>query len=105
MRINVYAEELTDRVDLVVKEVEGERFTAVRFWLALPVTTGSGPSTLQVKGPFIHRPGDDDSSAVTFWGKRDLIPLLRKALDLLETHYSERAATPGRRKKGKGETK
>ncbi|HXQ34811.1 MAG TPA: hypothetical protein VN843_12430, partial [Anaerolineales bacterium] len=42
------------------------------------------------RGPFIHRPGDDDSSAVTFWGKQDLRNLLRKALDLLDRHYDPR---------------
>jgi hypothetical protein len=95
MRVNVYAEELCGRVDLIVKDVEGQKFTAVRFWLELPVTIAKGTEILQVKGPFIHRPGDDDSSAVTFWGKRDLIPLLQKALMLLEAHYAEGADTPG----------
>lgn len=84
MRINVYAEEITNRVELVVKEVEGQQYTAIRFWLELPAT---GPDGTQHRGPFIHRPGDDDSSAVTFWGKRDLLPALRKAVALLEGHY------------------
>lgn len=87
MRVNIYAEELSNRVDLIVKEVEGQKFTAVRFWLELPVTLNEG-SPIQIKGPFIHRPGDDDSSAVTFWGKRELIPLLEKALELLRNHYT-----------------
>ena len=43
-----------------------------------------------VRGPFMHRPGDDDSAAVTFWGKRDLRELLRKALDLLDEHYAKK---------------
>lgn len=85
MRVNIYAEEMTERVELVIKEVEGHQFTAVRFYLYLPVTdTRTGQ---QVQGPFMHRAGDDDSSAVTFWGKKDLRPLLRKALDLLDNHY------------------
>jgi hypothetical protein len=42
-----------------------------------------------VRGPFIHRPGDDDSSAVTFWGKRDLRAMLRKALAMLDEHYKK----------------
>jgi hypothetical protein len=89
MRVNIYAEELCDRVDLIEKEVEGQKFTAVRFWLELPVTvTAEGKNeSVNVKGPFIHRPGDDDSSAVTFWGKKELIPLLEKALELLKNHY------------------
>jgi len=91
MRVNVYAEEMTDRVEIVSKEVEGQRFTAVRFYLELPCTVPSsnGEPAMNVRGPFIHRPGDDDSAAVTFWGKRDLRPMLRKALALLDAHYFE----------------
>lgn len=91
MRVNVYAEEMTDRVEIIVKEVEGEKFTGVRFFLELPVTTEvpSGGMTIY-KGPFIHRPGDDDSSAVTFWGKHDLRAVLIKALQLLDQHYEKR---------------
>lgn len=80
MRINVYAEELTDRVEIVSKEIEGEVFTGVRFYLYLPVTVDGK----QHQGPFVHRPGDDDSSAVTFWGKRKLREALQRALDLLD---------------------
>lgn len=83
MRVNVYAEEMTDRVELITKAVEGQEFTGVRFYLELPVTKGGR----QFKGPFIHRPGDDDSAAVTFWGKQDLRSVLRKALHLLDNHY------------------
>jgi len=88
MRVNVYAEEMTDRVEIVVKEVDGQKFTGLRFYLELPVTTPvpSGGMTIH-KGPFLHRPGDDDSSAVTFWGKHDLRVLLIKALQLLDSHY------------------
>lgn len=89
MRVNIYAEEMTDRVELVKK---GE-FVGVRFYLYLPVTchsdslsgsisVGSGDS--QIQGPFIHRADDDDSAAVTFWGKRDLKVALIKALALLD---------------------
>lgn len=56
MRVNIYAEELTDRVELIREtprdEMEVPYFYAVRLYLGLP---------------FEHRPGDDDSSAVTFW--------------------------------------
>jgi hypothetical protein len=76
MRVNVYAEEL-GTVELIQK---GE-FTGVRFWLYLPVTTVNGE---QVSGPFMHHDNDDDSSAVTFWGKKDLKKLLQKALELLD---------------------
>ena len=46
--------------------------------------------TRNVQGPFLHRPGDDDSAAVTFWGKRDLRTMLRQALALLDAHYAPR---------------
>lgn len=104
MRVNVYAEEITDRVEIIEKTVEGNTFTAVRFYLELPASFVPAPTppdngdgerpatvadTVQAKhyqAPFIHRPGDDDSSAVTFWGKRALRPLLEKALRLLDEH-------------------
>lgn len=79
MRVNVYAEEMTDRIELISKEIDGEVYTGVRFWLALPATVNG----VQHQAPFMHRPGDDDSSAVTFWGKKDLRIVLQKALDLL----------------------
>jgi hypothetical protein len=83
MRVNVYAEEMTDRVEIIEKQIDGTVFTGCRFYLELPATVGGQ----QHQGPFIHRPGDDDSSAVTFWGKRDLRAMLRKALELLDEHY------------------
>jgi len=92
MRVNVYAEEMTTRVELVTKDIPGEgTFTGVRFYLELPVTkevTGLDgcPKTEQVQGPFMHRDGDDDSSAVTFWGKGKLRLMLQAALQLLDQH-------------------
>ncbi len=83
MRVNVYAEELTDRVELIEKEIDGRKYVAVRFYMELPATVNGE----QHRGPFLHRPGDDDSAAVTFWGKQDLRKLLRKALALLDEHY------------------
>src|SRR4051812_44856932 len=100
MRINVYAEEMTDRVEIISKEIDGHAYTGLRLYLALPVTTrdrsvenltggesssspvftAAGFQPEHVRGPFLHRPGDDDSSAVTFWGKRDLRAVLRKML-------------------------
>lgn len=77
MRVNVYAEEMTERVEIISKEIDGQKFTGLRFYLELPVFDGR-------EGP---RPGDDDSSAVTFWGKQDLRVVLRRALDLLNSHY------------------
>lgn len=102
MRVNIYAEELTDRIEIISKLIEGHQFTALRFYLELPATITDqsqatdmcgdpiGPVShhvRNVRGPFIHRPGDDDSSAVTFWGKQDLRILLVKAIELLDKHY------------------
>ena len=75
---------MTDRIEIISKEVEGTKFTGLRFYLYLPVTGEGGE---QHQGPFIHRPGDDDSSAVTFWGKKDLRDVLRQALAKLDAHY------------------
>lgn len=88
MRVNIYAEEMTNRLEIIEKEIDGVKFTGLRFYLYLPVTMGDGG---QISGPFLHRAGDDDSSAVTFWGKRDLRGVLRQALEMLENHYSSGA--------------
>lgn len=85
MRVNVYAEEMCGRVEIIEKEVEGHKFTGLRFYLELPATVDGK----QYQGPFVHRPGDDDSSAVTFWGKRDLRNLLNDALRILDEHYDK----------------
>ncbi len=93
MRVNVYAEEMTERVEIVTK---GE-FTGIRFYLELPVALATPPAKLgaqpgiaHISGPFLHHAGDDDSSAVTFWGKRDLRDMLKKALSILDEHYTSR---------------
>lgn len=83
MRVNIYAEEMTNKVEIISKEIEGHKYTGVRFYLELPATVNGK----QHQGPFMHRPGDDDSSAVTFWGKRDLQTVLEKAISLLQQHY------------------
>lgn len=88
MRVNIYAEEMTDRVEIIAKEIDGHKFTGLRIYLELPATVEGK----QYQGPFTHRPGDDDSSAVTFWGKRDLRDVLRKALHQLDAHYASRNA-------------
>ncbi len=97
MRVNVYAEELTDRIEIITKEIDGHRFTALRFYLELPVALqtpptklGEQPGVTHIQGPFVHRPGDDDSAAVTFWGKQDMRHILRKALALLDAHYRQK---------------
>lgn len=90
MRVNVYAEEMTDRVEIISKEIDGQVFTGLRIYLYLPVTGDGTGEPLQHKGPFIHRDGDDDSSAITFWGKQDLREVMRKALAVLDDHYATR---------------
>ena len=86
MRVNVYAEEMTERIEIITKEIEGQKFTGLRIYLELPVTgVFGGP----IRGPFMHHAGDDDSAAVTFWGKSDMRGVLRKALTMLDDYYSE----------------
>jgi len=89
MRVNIYAEEMTERVQLVVKDTKQGKFVGIRFCLELPVTIPTIPTKedIQISGPFIHGEHDDDSSAVTFWGKRKMIVMLQKALALLDDHY------------------
>jgi hypothetical protein len=84
MRVNIYAEEMTDRVEIVEKTTDGVTFTGLRFYLEPPATVDGK----QYQGPFMHRPGDDDSAAVTFWGKPDMRELLRKSLKVLDEHYA-----------------
>lgn len=83
MRVNVYAEEMTNKVELVVKQ----GFVGIRFYTELPVKSGD----LEVRGPFMHRPGDNDSSAVTFWSRGNMRELLLKAIALLDQHHADRA--------------
>lgn len=87
MRVNVYAEELPEQgaVEIISKQIEGAKFTGLRIPLYLPVTLQDGT---QARGKFMHHPGDDDSSAITIWGKRDLRALLREALTKLDEHYA-----------------
>lgn len=91
MRVNVYAEEMTSEVELVEKVIDGRTYVGVRLYLHLPVTRELGTGTVpeQVRGPFIHRLGDDDSSAITFWGKRDLRAALKKMTTMLDKYYGK----------------
>jgi hypothetical protein len=79
MRVNVYAEELRERVTIVHKEPKnapGVIFSGIEFLVGDEV---------------MHTPGDDDSSAVTFYynseyTRSQLKTMFTKALDLLETN-------------------
>lgn len=86
MRVNVYAEELPEEgeISIIGKEIEGQVFTGLRIPLYLPVTL---PDGTQARGKFMHHPDDDDSAAITIWGKRDLRMLLQEALRQLNDHY------------------
>jgi hypothetical protein len=96
MRVNVYAEEMTQRVIVKDETVDGRPFIGVRFYLELPASFIEGrpakeTDTLQatqMQAPFFHRLKDDDSSAVTFWAKdrENLRSLLVKALAALDKH-------------------
>jgi hypothetical protein len=55
MRINVYSEEITDRIEIVRKSAEGRDFIGLRFSLL------THPNMIPPAHP------DDDSSAVTIW--------------------------------------
>lgn len=94
MRVNIYAEEMTDRIEIIEKEIDGNKFEACRFYLYLPVTSQVVGSSdpFQVQGPFIHREGDDDSAAVTFWSRGKLRHTLQKAIDLLDEHHAKKNA-------------
>lgn len=56
MRVNIYSEELTPRIEKVTKEANGITFHGVRFYL-------KSPAGLH------HTAEDDDTSAVTFWAE------------------------------------
>lgn len=98
MRVSVYAEEMTDRIEIVEKEIDGQKFTGLRIYLELPTTVfaSDGIHKAQVKGPFIHRDGDDDSSAVTFWGKKALREVLVKAITELDKYHFKKTSTIGK---------
>lgn len=67
MRINIYAEEITPRVEIVRKEAEGRQFVGLRIYL--------------LSHPNMHPPThpDDDTSAVTFWSADGLAGICRLA--------------------------
>lgn len=54
MRLNVYAEEITNETQLVTTEAEGRTFYGLRAYLE------SSPK-------LHHGAGDDDRSAITYW--------------------------------------
>lgn len=102
MRVNIYAEEMTNRIEIIEKEIDGNKFEACRFYLELPASYYMSPEgnphpvcdpnfpedkVKQMQSPFIHRLGDDDSSAVTFWSRGKLREILQQAINKLDEHH------------------
>ena len=78
MRVNIYKEEITNRVELVTAQANGQRYCGVRFYL----------ESSEKMYPPLH--ADDDTSAVTFWTGESqdfLIKVLKKAIETLENPY------------------
>lgn len=74
MRINIYEEELTDEVELIVKEVPQaggvvETFYGVRLYLKSPEEILKHST-----------PEDDDRNAITLWVRDEGMPGLRDTL-------------------------
>lgn len=56
MRVNIYGEELTSKVEVIRKAVDQRLFCAVRFYL-------------ESSDKLHHSEGDNDQSGVTFWAR------------------------------------
>lgn len=85
MRINVYAEELPDNMtpEQVSRAVER---VSTNVKDSYPIRTYFG-ARLYLKSPeALHdKPGDDDRSAITFWGPREKVAtLLRQLADAMD---------------------
>lgn len=86
MRVNIYAEEMTDRIEVIEKEIDGVKFEALRMYMYLPVTHAGE----NIQGPFLHREGDDDSAAITFWSRGKLKEILQRAIEVLDEHHNRK---------------
>lgn len=84
MRLNVYSDELTSRMEIVERETQAGKFIGIRIFIETPVTIKNEHGMKAIfRGPFEKEDGDDDSSAVTFWARAEapdlLLKLFRKA--------------------------
>lgn len=88
MRVNVYGEELTNRIEVVTKEADGYTFYGLRFWLKFPNADWWIHRKVTNEGELEN---DDDSSAVTIWAenKEQLWDLFQQAIDELEQPTEE----------------
>lgn len=91
MRVNVYGEEITDRIELVEKTVseggQGSKlytFYGIRFWLKFP----SQPWWIHRK---VDGDMDDDSTAITIWSddKAKLRIMFERAIGVLDGKHGE----------------
>jgi hypothetical protein len=76
MRINVYNEELTERIEFSKAQAKtGAPFYGLSFYLASPEALHDNA-------------GDDDTSAVIFWSdsREKLIALLSKAIERIKNY-------------------
>jgi hypothetical protein len=76
MRVNVYNEELTGRVEPVAKRANGVVFKGIRCFLCFKHDGGD-------KQKIMHTEGDEDTPAVTFFFTEDAYwkPLLKKTFE------------------------
>jgi hypothetical protein len=76
MRVNVYNEELTGRVEPVAKRANGVVFKGIRCFLCFKQEGGE-------KQKIMHTEGDEDTPAVTFFFTDDAYwkPLLKKTFE------------------------
>lgn len=96
MRVNVYAEEMTDRIELITKTVEEptdditrdfvgpktHTFYGLKFWLKFP----NQPWWIHRKASSSDGVDDDDSSAIILWApsKDKLESMLLQALGTVQ---------------------
>ena len=92
MRVNCYSMEWTNRIEIVEKSNKNGDYIGIRFYLEMPVVKKNTHGQRSIhRGGHEMIDGDDDSSAVTFWAKKNepqkLQGLLYAALCMLDDAY------------------
>jgi hypothetical protein len=64
MRVNIYAEEMTDRIEIIHKTIDGQDFTGLRFYLELPVTVNGGRTHRSAEGAEVYPPVNGKTAQV-----------------------------------------